>query len=154
MVKNMQTFLPLPDFVDTAKVLDWRRLGKQRVEAMQIIKAIEIGKGWVNHPATKMWTPYVDALKLYHNIIIQEWIERGYKNNMTLYCISSEPEMPWWLGIDDFHKTHQSMLVQKLPEHYEKFFPNVDKNLEYLWQSRDSFIKKYAKARLNGIEKS
>jgi hypothetical protein len=36
----MQTFLPLPDFIESAKVLDYKRLGKQRVEAWQILKAI------------------------------------------------------------------------------------------------------------------
>ena len=36
----MQTFLPYESFAESAKVLDWRRLGKQRVEGMQIIKAI------------------------------------------------------------------------------------------------------------------
>ena len=37
----MQTFLPYESFRESAKVLDWRRLGKQRVEGMQIINAIE-----------------------------------------------------------------------------------------------------------------
>ena len=34
----MQTFLPYSSFTESAKILDWRRLGKQRVEGMQIIK--------------------------------------------------------------------------------------------------------------------
>ena len=37
----MQTFLPYADFERSAKSLDYKRLGKQRVEAMQLIKAIE-----------------------------------------------------------------------------------------------------------------
>ena len=37
----MQTFLPYESFKQSARVLDWRRLGKQRVEGMQIINAIE-----------------------------------------------------------------------------------------------------------------
>ena len=49
----MQTFLPYANFEDSAKVLDWRRLGKQRVEADQILNIIS-GKteklGWRNHP--------------------------------------------------------------------------------------------------------
>ena len=60
----MQTFLPYESFEDTAKVLDYRRLGKQRVEGMQIINTIQTpkSKGWANHPIVKMWTPYVPAL--------------------------------------------------------------------------------------------
>jgi len=34
----MQTFLPFPDFAESAKCLDNRRLGKQRVEAKQILR--------------------------------------------------------------------------------------------------------------------
>ena len=40
----MQTFLPYESFEDTAKVLDYRRLGKQRVEGMQIINTIQTPK--------------------------------------------------------------------------------------------------------------
>ena len=75
----MQTFLPYESFRKSAKVLDWRRLGKQRVEGMQIINAIENPKkqGWQNHPCTVMWRPYLPALKHYTNIIIMEWMDRG-----------------------------------------------------------------------------
>lgn len=34
----MITFLPYPDFEKSAKVLDWRRLGKQRPETKQILE--------------------------------------------------------------------------------------------------------------------
>jgi hypothetical protein len=57
----MQTFLPYYSFEESAKCLDYRRLGKQRVEVYQIINILE-GKnktnGWVNHPAVKMWIGY------------------------------------------------------------------------------------------------
>lgn len=36
----MQTFLPYPDFRQSAKVLDRARLGKQRVECLQLARAI------------------------------------------------------------------------------------------------------------------
>ena len=50
----MQTFLPFKSFQKTAKCLDYRRLGKQRVETMQILKALsQENYGWKNHPATK-----------------------------------------------------------------------------------------------------
>ncbi len=74
----MQTFLPYPCFIESAKCLDFRRLGKQRVESKQLLNALEIRKsgiakgGWVNHPATVMWEGYEDALKHYMNIMIIE----------------------------------------------------------------------------------
>ena len=88
----MQTFLPYPDFVQSAKALDYRRLGKQRLEAMQLVNSTNkladnpnAKVGWMNHPARFMWIGYMDALKLYHNVCIQEWVARGYNNNMKLY---------------------------------------------------------------------
>jgi hypothetical protein len=39
----MQTFLPFPHFTMSAMVLDRQRLGKQRVEALQILKALKAG---------------------------------------------------------------------------------------------------------------
>ena len=38
----MQTFLPYADFARCAAVLDPRRLGKQRVEVLQIMRAITV----------------------------------------------------------------------------------------------------------------
>lgn len=129
----MQTFLPYPDAEKTAKVLDYRRLGKQRVEAMQLINAIENGGGWSNHPAAKMWAGYIDALKVYHNTIIHEWVDRGYNNNMKFYPVSHAPISPPWWGDEVFHRSHQSNLVRKFPEHYRKYFPDIPDNLPYVW---------------------
>jgi hypothetical protein len=39
-------------------------------------------KGWVNHPATLMWKGHTCFLAMYHNAMIDEWVSRGYKNNM------------------------------------------------------------------------
>ena len=61
----MQTFVPYPDCKLTAECLDYRRLGKQRVEAMQIINCLE-GTGsthWTRHPAVRMWVGHTTALK-------------------------------------------------------------------------------------------
>ena len=39
--ENMQTFLPYPDFQLSAECLDYKRLGKQRLEAFQLLVALE-----------------------------------------------------------------------------------------------------------------
>ncbi len=52
----MQTFLPDPDFTVSAQLLDTRRLGKQRVEALQVLRALtRESYGWKSHPAVLMW---------------------------------------------------------------------------------------------------
>ena len=64
----MQTFLPYPDFNKSIQALEYRRLGKQRVEAYQILRTIKTGGGWSHHPTVKMWRGHINALKLYHNL--------------------------------------------------------------------------------------
>ena len=59
----MQTFLPYPDDRASAADLDDRRLGKQRVETLQILRALTWRTyGWQNHPAVRMWRGFVPAL--------------------------------------------------------------------------------------------
>lgn len=133
----MQTFLPYDDFVATARVLDYRRLGKQRVEVLQILGALLEGKGWRNHPATRMWEGHESGLAYYGVIICKEWKDRGYKDTcMGKIMALADPDgsdMPRWMGFSDVHLTHQSMLIQKAPDHYRPFFPNVPEDLEYTW---------------------
>lgn len=51
----MQTFLPYPNFAESAKVLDYRRLGKQRVECMQLLVALVSGPVQVFDPVLNRW---------------------------------------------------------------------------------------------------
>jgi hypothetical protein len=133
----MQTFLPYPDFEKSAACLDYKRLGKQRVEAYQIINVLVSNKtegGWVNHPAVRMWRGHIAALQQYYNTIVTEWISRGYKNNMRLYSISiPDVRYPLWLGDEKFHASHRSNLLRKFPEHYGKFGWKESSNLPYIW---------------------
>lgn len=136
----MQTFLPYPDFAESAKVLDRQRLGKQRVETLQILKALTDGGTWASHPAVAMWNGYSQALIAYGLAICDEWIARGYKDTcrdkiaaytsrfpMTLL-------MPPWLGNAPFHLAHRSRLANKMPEHYLPIFGSAaEYNLDYLW---------------------
>ena len=138
----MQTFLPFCNFNLSAKCLDYRRLGKQRVEAYQIINVLE-GKGkrnkngkiaWENHPAVKMWKGYELALKHYFNCILSEWIRRGYNNTMSFYDININNIIkPSWLGDNAFHNSHKSNLLRKDPNYYSEFRNKVPNNLEYVW---------------------
>ncbi|MEJ0010335.1 MAG: MSMEG_6728 family protein [Alphaproteobacteria bacterium] len=130
----MQTFLPYPDFEESMRVLDYRRLGKQRLEAKQLLRAIAGEGGWVNHPATRMWRDYAPALALYHDEAIREWKRRGYRNTMPLLKPKkSTIVLPHWLGDKPFHRSHQSNLVRKDADYYRKYFPNVPADLPYVW---------------------
>ena len=137
----MQTFLPYEDFTLSAQCLDYRRLGKQRVEALQIFNALEgiptkSGKqytGWLNHPAVTMWRGYEEALLLYKNKMIEEWILRGYNNTMEMVGVSDDVEMPHWLGNEKLHSSHRSNLLRKDFEFYSQYGWRETPNLEYYW---------------------
>lgn len=107
----MQTFLPYPDFKKSLQALDYRRLGKQRVEAYQIYRAIKHNSGWRHHPVTNLWRNHINALKLYHNLCIEEWVRRGYRNKMNKMKISGRIAYPPWLGDENFHAAHRSKPV-------------------------------------------
>ena len=132
----MQTFLPYPDFRETAKVLDWRRLGNQRNEAKTLIHAITKGNGWSDHPAAKMWEGCQRTLKLYFNAIVRERVDRGYNNSLRLYVVHKPIIVPDWLGDEDFHASHRSNLLRKDPEYYSQFGWSESDNLEYVWPRR------------------
>lgn len=137
----MQTFLPYSSFTDSVACLDMKRLGKQRVEALQLINALTIPDyGWRNHPACVMWENHIEALALYHNICIEEWVSRGYNNTMVRYAIPDEAfiTMPSWLGNEEFHASHRSNLLRKDPVWYGQFGWDEPNNLPYIWPTTQS----------------
>lgn len=89
------------------------------------------GNGWENHPATKMWRGYTKALRLYHDTIITEWVERGYENNMDLFQVKKPFNFPQWLGDNRLHRSHKSNLLRKGSEYYGQFNWDVPDNLDY-----------------------
>lgn len=141
----MQTFLPYPDFRESLESLDNKRLGKQRVEAYQIISAItgrtrkdgKPYKGWVNHPCSVMWRDYVNALKLYYNDCIDVWKERGFKNTMEYELIDGEFVLPNWLGNEKFHSSHRANLLRKDKNFYSQFEWVENPEDPYLWMDED-----------------
>ena len=132
----MQTFLPYPDFKASAACLDYRRLGKQRIEAKQIhriVSGLAVTKGSQNHPAILMWMSYPKSLAEYHNAMIVEWISRGYRNTMPLLELTSQGEQPLWLGDSRLHRSHQSNLLRKDFQFYNRYCWDVPTNLPYYW---------------------
>lgn len=132
----MQTFLPYPSFEETAIVLDYKRLGKQRVECKQILTALTEGKGWIHHPATKMWKGFESALIEYSIVICKEFRNRGYKDSLLEYFeekYQTPLEYPKWLGYDPFHSSHRSNLLRKDKAYYSQFNWTEPSNMDYIW---------------------
>src|SRR4051794_31489394 len=109
----MQTFLPYRSFERSARCLDRQRLGKQRVETLQILNTLAgKSKAWQNHPAVAMWRGHESVLIDYGVAVCLEWLHRGYKDT----CLAKieafreifppHAENPRWLGKRDFHRSH------------------------------------------------
>jgi hypothetical protein len=156
IVPGVQTFLPYPSFEATAEVLDRARLGKQRVEALQILRALTVpGYGWQHHPAVAMWAGYEEALACYGLTICATWTAAGRKDTCAATiqtdfeaathrrlirswsALRTAGELPPWLGDPDFHRAHQSALLRKNREYYLRYFPDVPDDLPYVWPESD-----------------
>lgn len=150
----MQTFLPYPDFEQCARVLDVKRLGKQRVECIQVVRGLTRSDyGWRHHPAVLMWKGFEEALGRYAFTMCEVWGERGFGDTCaatiavdlreadvsvvrTQRALAAAGALPSWLGDPAFHRSHQSALVRKDPTHYRPLFPDVPDDLEYVWPTR------------------
>jgi len=150
----MQTFLPYPDFEATARVLDSRRLGKQRVEVIQIVRALtRPDYAWKSHPAVLMWSGFEEALGTYGQVMSRVWVEQGFGDTCAATIaadlaavgidglrsqeeLAAAGELPAWLGDEALHRSHQSALVRKDPRFYGPRFPGVPDDLPYLWPVR------------------
>jgi hypothetical protein len=148
----MQTFLPYPDFLASAHVLDRQRLGKQRVETLQILRALELPDyGWQNHPAVRMWRGRTPALVRYGLDCVRVWTGRGHGDSTADQIAEFAPWvrelgqadlhreflLPGWLGDERLHRSHRSQLIGKEPEFYRPLFPETPEGLDYFWPEPD-----------------
>jgi hypothetical protein len=148
----VQTFLPYPDFTRTAGVLDPLRLGKQRVEALQVLRALTVpGYGWRHHPVVRMWAGYEEALVRYGLDVCGAWCAAGRLDTcsatmtaeLAIHCgrpeVRTQPlleaagELPPWLGEPGLHLSHRSALLRKAPAFYRPIFGDEPDDLPYLW---------------------
>jgi len=144
----MQTFLPYDSFARSAKVLDSPRLGKQRVETLQILRALAVPDyGWQNHPATRMWMGYVPALTSYGLAMTDAWTGRGFADTVRKQLVEFAPEadggdvaLPPWLGDSALHESHRSNLLAKDEDFYGPLFPGTARALPYVWPEPASLV--------------
>jgi hypothetical protein len=147
----VQTFLPYADFRRSAEVLDTKRLGKQRVECLQVLRGLTVATyGWRHHPAVKMWRGCEEALGRYTFTICEVWTEQDRADTVAatmagelaalgLREVRSQPALaeagalPTWLGDEDFHRAHRSALLRKDPDHYRPLLGDLPDDLPYVW---------------------
>src|SRR4051794_33735498 len=142
----MQTFLPVADFQESARLLDPARLGKQRVETLQVLRALELTDyGWASHPVVTMWRGRTAGLVAYGLAMVRGWRERGFADSTETLIAEFAPDvvgrpqaelaaaglLPSWVGDEALHRSHRSNLLAKDPEYYrprltELFGPESD----------------------------
>ncbi len=154
----MQTFITYRAFAKTAAGLDMMRLGKQRAEAIQILRALRSEGPIVGNPhAYEMWRGYEEALVYYGLIITHEWrIVRGFKDDTwgkfaeyaADYGMLRTPDMvkeqkpveivyPPWMGEDWILRSHRSNLIRKMAHHYGEQFGATPDLMPYIWPHWD-----------------
>lgn len=151
----MQTFLPYPDFTASARALDDRRLGKQRVEALQVLRALTRPTyGWNHHPAVRMWSGHEEALGAYGVAVCREWRRRGFADTCEAQILdelrqagvavppraqdrlAAAGALPPWLGDEALHRSHRAALLRKDPDRFGERFGDEDPGQPYVWPGR------------------
>ncbi|MGY1750388.1 MSMEG_6728 family protein [Modestobacter sp. SYSU DS0511] len=148
----MQTFLPVADFTESARLLDNPRLGKQRVECLQVLRALELPDyGWANHPVVTMWRGHTAGLVVYALAMVRVWRERGFADSTETLISEFAPDaarmsqdeaaaaglLPSWVGDEELHLSHRSNLLAKDPGFYRARFPADPDDLPYKWPGAD-----------------
>lgn len=148
----VQTFLPYLDFARSAAVLDVKRLGKQRVECLQVLRGLTVPTyGWRHHPAVRMWQGHLEALGRYTLEVCRVWTEGGradtcaatFRHDLAAAAGVTEIRdqaalgaaglLPPWLGDPALHVSHRSALLRKDPGFYGPIWPGVPDDLPYVW---------------------
>jgi hypothetical protein len=144
----MQTFLPVADFAESARLLDSPRLGKQRVETLQVLRALELPDyGWASHPVVSMWRGHTAGLVVYGLAMVRAWKERGFADSTDTLIAEFAPDaapltqaqaaaaglLPRWVGDEALHRSHRSNLLAKDPGFYRPLFGGEPEDLPYVW---------------------
>lgn len=106
----MQVFI-IGSVLDTAKILDKRRLNKQIIECNQILNALLNGaKAWANHPCVLQYHGHEQWLQKYMQCL------QSYKDNNINDCIrlSEECELikPSFHKIDYFNQMKRRLFTK------------------------------------------
>ena len=165
----MQTFLPYANIWASARCLDNKRLGKQRVECKQILLTLGVDVGehrgnpasrWRNHPAVQMWRGHELSLAEYAEIMCVVWRQRGFKDTLrdqfrdAIERILAYEQYAWqkwgsewrpssqpnWLGYDRLHASHRSNLLRKDAAHYGQFGWTEPADLAYWWPTQQEAV--------------
>lgn len=109
----MQVFI-VGSPLETAMILDKRRLNKQIIECRQILDALNGKKAWSNHPCILQYKGYKEWLELY-TYCLEEYYDFKYHNCTDMLYLAKE-----W---------SERAFQYKPPFHSEEYFVQMKRRL-------------------------
>jgi len=142
----VQTFLPYDNIEKSLICLDDKRLGKQRVEAFQILRLLlqlkncsqidsnsttvdKFSRTYKNHPAVLMWEGSEKCLQYYLLTCMRVWSTRKTKKGVNF----SNQQM---------QKNVEALKIDSLPALTPEDYPNWWKNENFFSSHRAMLFKK------------
>lgn len=124
----MNTFLPTQDFAESAAALATKRLGKQRLEALTLLRTL-LGRSaaFGDHPVAALWRGHEPALARYGLIMATEWRRRGLADSALPQIAELAHQLvgygraivdPPWVGDERVHASHRAALLAEDTDHY------------------------------------
>lgn len=105
------------------------------------------------HPCIRMWLGFETALMGYINAHIEDWIERGYVNNMQTYDVPPDYKRPSWSYSEQIMNEFRSTLVQRELERYEDLWYSLKDDMVVVFvRGDDEYIRFYEILELNPTE--
>ena len=135
----MHVYIPLSDYVKSARVLSNKHLRSNLKDAHQIIH----GK-MPNMPCSMMWMGSTKSLKIYFNTMLSELKVRGHKHMFDVFNVGGVAQMPLWLGDPKVHVSHIVNLLRQDFPHYGNFFevPQLDYPAGHYWPTANGVKSK------------
>lgn len=122
----MQVFMPYISALQSTRCLDWKRLGKQRIEIKYMLEMMYGMWPYRSHPVVEMWEDYPVFLAYVYKFTVIEWVARGYKNTLPhelAFVDGCCIEPPW---LKDYTYQYRGLLLHKDYDYYSKHFNNPD----------------------------
>lgn len=126
--------------LETAQILDKRRLNKQIIECRQILDALNGKKAWSNHPCTLQYKEHTNWLNLY--LWCLECYTNGRVEDAQGHSDVAELARPNF-HTEEFFNQMKRRLYTKDPVHYAQWAGLGKSEENWYWSPCENGIIKY-----------
>ena len=134
----MQVFI-VGSPLETAKILDKKRLNRQIQETKVILDALNGAKAWSNHPCVLQYRGHEMWLGFYKYCL--EYYANGWMRDAKIESDYAESCRPPF-HTQEYYDQMKRRLYTKNKEHYKQFAEYGESDCNWFWsQSENKFIK-------------